>query len=39
LRYRLRRIREISGLDLTDADARLNLHVATRAWRTLDGVP
>lgn len=39
LRYRLRRIREISGLDLTDADTRLNLHVATRAWRTLDGVP
>jgi sugar diacid utilization regulator len=39
LRYRLRRIREISGLDLTDADNRLNLHVATRAWRTLDGPP
>ncbi len=36
LRYRLRRIREVSGLDLTDVDCRLNLHVATRAWRVLD---
>ncbi len=33
LRYRLRRIREITGLDLHDVDQRLNLHVATRAWR------
>ena len=38
LRYRLRRIRELSGLDLTDVESRLNLHVATRAWRILDGV-
>lgn len=38
LRYRLQRIREISGLDLADASNRLNLHVATRAWRILDGV-
>jgi sugar diacid utilization regulator len=36
LRYRLQRIREISGLDLADAGNRLNLHVATRAWRILD---
>jgi sugar diacid utilization regulator len=36
LRYRLQRIREVGGLDLTDPDNRLNLHVATRAWRILD---
>ncbi|MCI2419301.1 helix-turn-helix domain-containing protein [Saccharopolyspora sp. K220] len=38
LRYRLRRIREISRIDINDVDNRLNLHVATRAWRVLDGV-
>jgi DNA-binding PucR family transcriptional regulator len=32
LRYRLQRIREVSGHDLADAEQRLNLHVATRAW-------
>jgi hypothetical protein len=37
LRYRLQRIREVSGLDITAADNRLHLHVATRAWRILDG--
>ncbi|MFD1048731.1 PucR family transcriptional regulator, partial [Kibdelosporangium lantanae] len=37
LRYRLQRIRDITGLDLTDVDNRLNLHVATRAWLVLDG--
>lgn len=31
LRYRLQRIRELSGHDLADADTRLNLHVAVRA--------
>ncbi|MCW2522305.1 MAG: hypothetical protein JWO63_640 [Frankiales bacterium] len=36
LRYRLRRIREIGGLDLTDTETKLNVHVATRAWRVLD---
>jgi hypothetical protein len=35
LRYRLQRIREVSGLDLSDVDARFNLHAATRAWRVL----
>lgn len=30
LRYRLARIREISGRDLTDAETRLNMHLATR---------
>jgi hypothetical protein len=33
LRYRLSRIAEICGHDLTDAETRLNLHLATRAWR------
>jgi sugar diacid utilization regulator len=35
LKYRLRRIREISGLDLGDADTLFNLQLATRAWNTL----
>ncbi len=33
LRYRLKSIRQITGFDLTDPETRLNLHVATRAWR------
>jgi hypothetical protein len=37
LRYRLQRIREVGGFDLADADHRLQLHVATRAWRMLGG--
>lgn len=37
LRYRLQRIREITGHDLGDVDDRLNLHVATRAWKVLEG--
>jgi len=35
LRYRLRRIGEISGHDLDDPDVQFNLQVATRAWHTL----
>lgn len=35
LRYRLRRIRDVGGLDLADVDTRLNVHVATRAWHVL----
>lgn len=35
LRYRLRRIREVSGRDITDPEARLNLHVAVRARAAL----
>lgn len=35
LRYRLQRIREISGHDLGDPDTRFNLQLATRAWTTL----
>lgn len=37
LRYRLRRIRELTGHDLNDVDTRLNLHIATRAWQILRG--
>jgi DNA-binding PucR family transcriptional regulator len=35
LRYRLQRLREISGYDLHDSDTRFNLQLATRAWNTL----
>jgi sugar diacid utilization regulator len=35
LRYRLKRIRAITGRDLGDVDTRLNLHVATRALSVL----
>ena len=35
VRYRLGRIRRISGHDLTDADTRFNLQLATRAWFTV----
>jgi sugar diacid utilization regulator len=38
LRYRLRRIREISGLDVGAVNTRLNLHVATRAHQVLRGL-
>ena len=35
LRYRLRRIRELSGHDLGDVESRLNLHLATRVWQLI----
>ena len=35
LKYRLRRIREISGQDLSDSGTCFNLQLATRAWATL----
>jgi DNA-binding PucR family transcriptional regulator len=38
LKYRLQRIREISGHSLTEADARFNLQLATRAWATLSAM-
>jgi DNA-binding PucR family transcriptional regulator len=38
LKYRLQRIREISGHDLTDPDTRFNLELATRAWRTVSAL-
>ncbi|MCS7479133.1 PucR family transcriptional regulator [Umezawaea endophytica] len=37
LRYRLGRIRELTGHDLGAVESRLNLHVASRAWRILNG--
>lgn len=37
LRYRLRRIRDLTGRDLGAVESRLNLHVASRAWHILDG--
>ncbi len=38
LKYRLRRIREVSGHDLGLPDVQFNLQVATRAWRTLQAL-
>jgi hypothetical protein len=35
LRYRLGRIRDVSGLDLNDPESRLNLHIAIRARDSL----
>jgi sugar diacid utilization regulator len=35
LKYRLQRIREISGHDITDPATNFNLRFATRAWQTL----
>ena len=35
LKYRLQRIRQISGLDLSDPETCFNLQLATRAWQTL----
>jgi len=34
VKYRLQRIREVSGLDLNDPNTRFNLQLATRAWQT-----
>lgn len=38
LKYRLQRIREISGHDLTNPDTAFNLQLATRGWQTLQGL-
>jgi DNA-binding PucR family transcriptional regulator len=35
LKYRLRRIRAVSGHDLSHPDTQFNLQLATRAWRTM----
>jgi hypothetical protein len=37
VRYRVHRIRELTGLDLYDADTWLSLHAATRAWARVWG--
>ncbi|MEV4233911.1 helix-turn-helix domain-containing protein [Nocardia sp. NPDC049737] len=39
LRYRLGRIRELTGFDLRDVNIRFNLQAATRAWQFLSAVP
>ncbi|MET8221164.1 PucR family transcriptional regulator [Streptomyces hirsutus] len=39
LRYRLQRIRNISGNDLANVEDRLNLQVATRVWKIVLGGP
>jgi DNA-binding PucR family transcriptional regulator len=38
LKYRLQRIREVSGHDLGSPDVQFNLQLAVRAWRTLQVV-
>lgn len=38
LKYRLQRIRQISGLDLSDPEVFFNLQLATRAWQTLQAL-
>jgi sugar diacid utilization regulator len=38
LKYRLKRIREVSGHDLSEPDTQFNLQLATRAWRTMQAL-
>ena len=38
LKYRLQRIRELTGLDLGDPETHFNLQLATRAWVTLQAL-
>jgi sugar diacid utilization regulator len=38
LKYRLKRVRELLGQDLNDGSTRLDLHLATRVWLTLDSL-
>ena len=38
LKYRLQRIRELTGLELNDPDVHFNLQLATRAWGTLEAL-
>jgi DNA-binding PucR family transcriptional regulator len=38
LKYRLQRIREVTGRDLSDPDTCFNLQLATRAWQTLSAL-
>ena len=38
LKYRLNRIRQVSGYDLSRPDNQFNLQLATRAWRTLQAM-
>jgi DNA-binding PucR family transcriptional regulator len=38
LKYRLKRVRELLGQDLYDGSTRLDLHLATRVWLTLESL-
>jgi sugar diacid utilization regulator len=38
LKYRLKRVRELLGQDLNDGSTRLDLHLATRVWLTLQSL-
>ena len=38
VKYRLQRIREISGHDLSDPETRFHLQLAVRAWSTIDAL-
>ena len=38
VRYRIRRIQELSGLDLSDPDTRFQLQLAARAWSTINAL-
>jgi sugar diacid utilization regulator len=38
LKYRLQRIRELTGLEPNDPDVHFNLQLATRAWGTLEAM-
>ncbi len=38
LKYRLRRIRELTGYDLNEPETQFNLQVATRAWNTIQAI-
>ena len=38
LKYRLQRIRELTGFDLGDPETHFNLELATRAWLTLQAL-
>jgi PucR C-terminal helix-turn-helix domain/GGDEF-like domain len=38
LKYRLQRIRELTGFDLADPETHFNLQLATRAWMTLQAM-
>ena len=38
LKYRLQRIRELTGFDLGDPETHFNLQLATRAWLTLQAL-
>ena len=38
LKYRLQRIREVSGHNLSNPDTAFNLQLATRGWQTVEGL-